>query len=363
MGKEPDDDDLEIPPLLLEAGRIFGLSTIQTRWKLLALHRRWRALSRELSDPDRGFEHQICGECGAVQPSDNKACSSCGEKLASDAARFLRALGLSVPTFLSASSLLGFAMILIYFWMMMQWKGQGILGWDRDVLVLHGAVYPSAIHEGQWWRVGTANFLHIGMWHILFNVMGLSQVGPTVEETFGRSRMVFFFALTGVIAMGMSAEMMPRITTAGASGALMGLIGVTAGWGHRRGTAHGRDVRNQMLKWAVYTMLFGIFVRANHVAHGAGFISGALLGMAFDPERIEKTKRSTPSIVMGVVGALACCFFVALTLAPPASSRDLAERMRKEAEEAAAAAAAAAEAPEPEPSVDDREERGADDDR
>jgi ribosomal protein L40E len=110
MGQGPASDDPEIPDWVLGAGRLIGLRSIQTRWKLLAAHRRWRSFRRELEPASRGFEHQICGACGAVQPHEAKVCSSCGDKLASPAARFLRKVGLSVPTFLSVSSVLGLAM-------------------------------------------------------------------------------------------------------------------------------------------------------------------------------------------------------------------------------------------------------------
>lgn len=327
MAQAPDDEDPEIPPYLLAAGRIFGWTEVQTRWKIRALHRKWRGARRELAPASRSFENQICGECGAVQPYEAKTCSSCGQKLASSGARFLRTLGLSIPTFLSVSSLLGLAMILIYFRMMTEWKGQGLGGWEPEALIAHGALWPPAFFDGQWWRIGTANFLHIGVLHIFFNIAGLSQVGPTVEEVFGRARMVFFFAVTGVLAMLASAIIMPRTATAGASGALMGLIGVAAGWGHRRKTAQGREVRDQMIKWGVYTMLFGLVVGANNVAHGAGFIAGALIGLAFKPERIEKTKGSMASAVMGIVGSLVCGLCVMLTLVPPGSSRALAAQI------------------------------------
>lgn len=315
---------------MLSAGRLFGLSPIQTRWRLLKIVRRWRTFRRELEPASRGFEHQICGECGALQPHEAKICSSCGDKLAAPAARVFRKLGLSVPSFLSVSSLLGLSFIVIYFRMMTEWRGQGLMGWETEALLAHGGLWPPAVFEqGQWWRIGTANFLHIGVWHVFFNMTALSQVGPSIEEVFGRGRMVFFFALTGMVAMGASAYFQPTTPTAGASGALMGLIGVAAAWGHRRKTSQGKRVRDQMIMWAIYTMLFGLVVRANHVAHAAGFVAGGALGLAFAPHNLDKTKGSLASSVMGIAGAVTCGVLVLLTLAPPASSREVAARFRK----------------------------------
>ncbi|NUO49791.1 MAG: rhomboid family intramembrane serine protease [Polyangiaceae bacterium] len=234
-----------------------------------------------------------------------------------------------MPTFLSVSSLLWLAFIAIYFRMMVEWKGQGLMSWDAEALIAHGALWPPAFWEGQYWRIGTANFLHIGWLHVFFNTAGLSQVGPAIEDVYGRGRMVFFFVLTGVLAMLASAIFNPGALTAGASGALMGLIGVAAGWGHRSKTSHGRNVRDQMIKWGVYTMLFGIVMRANHVAHAAGFIVGAVIGYAYPTQTLAKTKGSPVSIALGIVGGLTCGVLVLLALVPPGSSRAVAAEFRK----------------------------------
>ncbi len=329
MAAGPQSEDPDVPEWMLGAGALFGLNRIQTRWKLLALHRKWRAFRRELEPASRSFEHQICGECGALQPHEAKTCSSCGEKLASAPARFLKTIGLSMPAFLSVSSLLWLAIIGIYFRMMVEWKGQGLMRWEAEALIAHGALWPPAFWEGQYWRIGTANFLHIGWLHVFFNTAGLSQVGPAIEDVYGRGRMVFFFALTGILAMLASAIFNPNALTAGASGALMGLIGVAAGWGHRSKTTHGKNVRDQMIKWGVYTMLFGLVMNANHVAHAAGFIVGGILGYAYPTQALEKTKGSAVSIGLGIVGGITCGVLVLLTLVPPGSSRALAAEFRK----------------------------------
>ncbi len=321
MAKGPSSEDPDLPAWLLSLGSVLGWNRIQTRWKLNALVRRWRSFRKELAPAARRFEHQICPECGALQDYEAATCTSCNERLQSPLARFFRTIGLSVPSFVSASSLLGAACIVIYFRMMLAWPGQGFMGWDSEAVFVHGGLWPPAFFEGEWWRIGTANFLHLGIMHIVFNTIGLSQIGPAVEDVFGRARMVFFFALTGVLAFAASAYFQPLTPTAGASGSLMGLVGVAAGWGHRRGTSEGRAVRDHMLKWGLYTMVFGIFFRANHVAHAAGFVSGALMGLAYRPESLQKTRRTVLSTLMGVVGSVACVVFVMIALFPPASVR------------------------------------------
>jgi hypothetical protein len=159
--------------------------------------------------------------------------------------------------------------------------------------------------------------------HIVFNAAALSQAGTLTEEIFGRGRMVFAFMLTAVVAAAASAWVQPLTPTAGASGGLMGLVGLLAGWGHRDRTSIGRGVRDQMLKWGAYTMLFGLVIGANHVAHAAGFAAGALIGLASDTRWVERTRTSVGAGVLGVVGALAAAACFVLALLPPAAAREL----------------------------------------
>jgi rhomboid protease GluP len=63
----------------------------------------------------------------------------------------------------------------------------------------------------------------------------------------------------------------------------MGLIGVAAGWGQRDGTRMGLNIRDQMVKWLIYTVFFGFMIGADNAAHIGGFVSGALFGYFYKP--------------------------------------------------------------------------------
>jgi membrane associated rhomboid family serine protease len=332
MGREPHGEDPEIPAWMISAGKLFGLNAIQTRWKLVRWARWWRSARRDLEPASRRSDNQICASCGAVQDPDAKTCASCGERLSTPVARFMKAIGLSLPSFMPASSVLGLAMILIYFRMMMAEPGQGLLRWDIEVMLAYGALWGPAVEAGQWWRLGTAIFLHLGVVHIGFNVIALSQIGPMVEGIFGRGRMVFWFMATGLFAFGASVAINPMSPTAGASGALMGLVGMVGGWGQRAGTRDGRFLRDQMIKWGAYTMLFGLLVGANHVAHAAGFAAGAIVGYFPEPQKMEKRNRrgDGAGAALGALGGLAAALFVVLCLFPPAASRAFAAQIALE---------------------------------
>jgi rhomboid protease GluP len=251
-------------------------------------------------------------------------------------------LGLVVPTALSVSTLLGMIIAIAYLRLMFARPGTGYFTVASEDLIYLGAYYLPALEAGQLWRHATAIFVHIGLLHLGFNMIALAQIGPAIEETFGRARMLLLFLVTGVVGFAVCQALGMVAVSAGASGAIMGLCGAAAGFGQRDGTSAGRSVRNQMLKWAIYTMIFGVMIRANNTAHAGGFVSGALLGFFMPPRWLRRgyVRGSDYAIGCLCVAALAIAF--ALVLHPPASSdawsRAYAAQRRAYHESAAAAA-------------------------
>jgi len=321
--------DYDVHPRLLALARLVGMSEITARWKIIRLQRQWRRFRQDLAPASRRFDRQLCQACGALQAKGNGRCTACGERVGSALGATLRAAGLSIPTALSVSTGLAVVMLAIYARMMIARPGQGYLGWDHDTLIAFGAHYPPLVHAGQWWRLGTAMFLHIGLWHLGFNLLALAQIGPTIEDLFGRGRMLAFFLVTGVVANLGSEALGLTAVSAGASGAIMGLIGIAAGWGQRAGTTQGRTVRNDMLKWAAYTMVFGYVIHADNAAHAAGFAAGAVLGLAHSPFGLERGKRGTVNAVLGLLGVLGTGSLAFLCLFPPAGAAQV-ERAESE---------------------------------
>ena len=77
---------------------------------------------------------------------------------------------------------------------------------------------------GQWWRLITAIFLHGSLMHIVFNMWVIMDIGPMVEELFGSARYLFLYVATG--AFGYVIRALAGHNSVGASGSLLGLIGL-----------------------------------------------------------------------------------------------------------------------------------------
>lgn len=81
------------------------------------------------------------------------------------------------------------------------------------------------VGEGQWYRLVTSGFLHYGIIHILFNMYALWVLGNAVENLAGRLRFGMIYGVS-LLAGGLGALVLsPGSLTAGASGAIFGLVG------------------------------------------------------------------------------------------------------------------------------------------
>ena len=172
------------------------------------------------------------------------------------------------------------------------WYALGVLSTGGDVGAFSvytnqylGATNGILIHSGEVWRIITSNFVHHDLLHLGFNLYAFALAGKLVEELFGSAKALFAFLLTGVIAMGFSHLLntyvsdIPQLTSGGASGALCGMIGMALVGGHRLNTRAGIAVRDAMIRWAIYLVLFGFLIPfVNNAAHGGGFVAGCFLG-------------------------------------------------------------------------------------
>ena len=259
-----------------------GLNPMRVRWKLSNWRRRrgHAQRRREQHALHVRYQHKTCDSCGAVQDRDATVCSRCGERLGGRGVQVLRRFGVLAPEWLSMSSLLGLAFVLAFARTLLASEGGlgDILGLDPRLLFEYGGNFAPAVEAGEYWRWLTACFLHGGIIHLGFNLFALAVIGPQVEALYGRLSMLFLFIATGVVGFIGSGAAGPVAVGIGASGGLMGLVGVAAGWGHREGTGHGRAVRNDMLKWSAYVFVFGFFIRADNWAHLFGLLPGLVFG-------------------------------------------------------------------------------------
>jgi membrane associated rhomboid family serine protease len=172
-----------------------------------------------------------------------------------------------------------------------------------------------AVARGDIWRLWTVTLLHDpnNLLHLLFNMYALYLSGPIVERLYGSMTMVIFYLVCafggslGSFAFGSDAP------SVGASGAIFGLFGILLIATRTHHPALDRGSRNfisQLGAILVINILFGLLAAGyiDNAAHAGGFVTGALLGMAFVPGKVATIRSmwqpgSSGQITSGFIGS------------------------------------------------------------
>ena len=171
-------------------------------------------------------------------------------------------------------------------YLFLEYKGgtEGIYG--QINLIKYGARYGPAIIQGEWWRLVVPIFLHIGIFHIFTNLVGLLIIGRITEKIFGSLGYVVIYFLTGIIGNICSFYFSPNIG-AGASGAIFGLFGTYIAYLFINRSYLGRvgkDMLLSVLFIVLVNIFFGLFSNGiDNTAHFCGLISGLVIGFYVIP--------------------------------------------------------------------------------
>ena len=169
------------------------------------------------------------------------------------------------------------------------------LGGSTNPLTLHrlGALEFFAVRfEGEHWRLLTSLFLHYGPLHLLFNLYALFIIGPGLEQAIGSIRFAICYLLSG-LGSGLGVLFLRLLglnnsdQLVGASGCVMGLVGVWAGLllRHRHAPMAGRRLKNILVIIAIQTAFDLSTPQISMAAHMSGLLTGVALGLIFAPRR------------------------------------------------------------------------------
>jgi membrane associated rhomboid family serine protease len=169
------------------------------------------------------------------------------------------------------------------------------------------ALAPVQVAGGGWWRLVTSGFLHIGLLHLLFNMIALWFIGRDVELVLGRLR---FSVLYGVSLLGGSAAVMlfgnPAGQVAGASGAIFGLMGALIVL-----------LRRMQLPMTQALVIVGLNVVLSLTVPGIsllGHLGGLVVGVVVAAGMVHGPARSRPAAGLVVAGAVVAVLVVAIVL-------------------------------------------------
>ena len=204
-----------------------------------------------------------------------------------------------------------------------QFGGLSILwGMNGETLYRLGACFGPSIYQGhEWYRLITAMFLHGGLIHIGFNMMVFLDLGPIVEEVYGSARYLFLYVTMGAASFVVSS--LAGHFSLGASGAILGLVGLMIAITTKRGGAYMRELRSRLISWVVTIFVMGLLftgMRTDNWAHAGGLAAGFVLGKVFADRRPLNGPETTRAYALGwLAGAaiLASIVFMVLHYRDP----------------------------------------------
>jgi rhomboid protease GluP len=296
-----------------------GVLPLPYRWQWR--FERWKnSLRQFFGGSEQQPRPKLCPACGALVGISATRCHECGASLRFSLAALSKALSgifggaAPVTTILLVVNILIFGVNLVTTMQAGEAGGLSILwGLSSDRLTRLGATNPVAIFYGhQWYRLVTAMFLHSSLLHIGFNMMVLMDVGPAVEELYGSSRYLFLYIATGVTGFILSSWR--GYSSVGASGAILGLIGLMIAITTKRGGSFMRELRSRLITWVVIIFVLGIMLggmRTDNWAHFGGVASGFGLGRLFaDRQPMNSRERQTAYALGWSAGIVVLISFV-----------------------------------------------------
>src|ERR1039457_459599 len=258
----------------------------------------------------------LCPRCRQLIGSDETVCSHCGTSRANPWWKAMAWTQGSLRDEWPAKSIIIVNIVFYIFSLILTSTHSftinplAFLAPGQTSLLLLGATGTIPVDEyGRYWSFISANYLHGGILHIVFNLMAFRQIAPWVSQEYGASRMFTIYTIGGV--GGYILSYLAGIPfTIGASAAICALIGSLLYYGKSRGGTYGAMVYREVGGWVGSLFLFGFMVPGiNNWAHGGGIVSGILLGMllGYSEKKRESALHRSLAMVCGIatIGCLA----------------------------------------------------------
>ena len=157
-------------------------------------------------------------------------------------------------------------------------------------LVAWGAKEGTLISRGEYWRLFSPIFMHIGFFHLISNTIGIIIFGPIMEKIFGTNRFIIIYLISGIWG-NLFSFFSSYAVGAGASGALFGLAGLYAAYLYINRGNLGSSGRESLigLAWIIgINLIFGFTMNGiDNSAHLGGLISGWIGGLILAPKIIS----------------------------------------------------------------------------
>jgi membrane associated rhomboid family serine protease len=178
--------------------------------------------------------------------------------------------------------------------------------------IIAAGLMKDAAHQGEWWRVYTAPFLHGNPLHFLMNAAALLYLGKRMEVFARWPHVPLVFLLSAAVGNEASLRLLDK-PSVGASGGLLGWLGFLLVFESLHSRLVPRSARRRLLAGVFLTAVIGLigYRFIDNAAHAGGLLAGMLYAViVFPPSSSAMRPASNKTdIVAGALAtaALACC--------------------------------------------------------
>ena len=173
---------------------------------------------------------------------------------------------------------------------------------DNLTLLKFGANLDVLTKRGEYYRILTCIFLHIGIVHLLLNMYSLYIIGPQVESFYGKIKYLFIYLYSGICGSILSLAFSNNVISAGASGAIFGLLGSLLYFGYHYRVYLGNVIKSQIIPVILVNLFIGFITPGiDNFAHIGGLIGGVIAsmicGVKDKPSKIDRIN----GIILGII--------------------------------------------------------------
>lgn len=198
-----------------------------------------------------------------------------------------------------------FIVVNVIIWLILELMGDTQ---DSYFMIAHGAAYEPLITKGgEFYRLFTCMFLHFGADHLMNNMLVLGVTGMRLESVLGSVRFAALYLCAGLGGSLLSlyhelGSGQPAVS-AGASGAVFGVIGALLAWAVWHKGKVGTLTAKGLLGMAALSLYYGFSTSGvDNWGHIGGMAGGIALGSVFAVSSIIADKKKRGKAVTNIPG-------------------------------------------------------------
>ena len=173
---------------------------------------------------------------------------------------------------------------------------------DIGTLLTFGANIDTLVKAGEIFRLFTCMFLHIGLLHLICNMYSLYIIGKEIENLYGKTKFLIIYILSGICGSLLSIAFSHNTVSAGASGAIFGLLGALLYFGYYYRTYLGATIRSSVLPVIIVNLVIGFLSSGiDNAAHIGGLVGGILVSMLVGVPDKSSKKDKINGIILTII--------------------------------------------------------------